>query len=81
MFNKIRSMGYPAIYLLHGSGKKLFVGDFYLPNVDWVYGLLVSPVNSISPHFGIQNDNKDLFTSDFICLWKNILDVKQCEVD
>ena len=37
------------------------VKDFNLPNVDWVNGLVVSPVNSISQHFRIQNEYLDLF--------------------
>ena len=39
------------------------VGDFNLPNVDWVNDLAVSPVNSISQHFRIQNEYLDLFTT------------------
>ncbi len=32
------------------------VEDLNLPNVDWLNGLVVSPINSISQHFNIQNE-------------------------
>ena len=39
------------------------VRDFNLSNVVWVNILVVSPGNSISQHFGIQNEYFDLFTT------------------
>ena len=41
----------------------IMVEDFNLPNVDWVNGLLVSPVNSISQYSRIQNKYLDLLTT------------------
>ena len=43
-------------FLSNKSENILMVGDFNLPNEDWVNGLVVSSVNSISQHFRIQNN-------------------------
>ena len=49
--------------MLDNSENIIQVGDFNLLNVDWINGLVVSPVNSISQHFLIQNKYSDVFTT------------------
>ena len=41
---------------------EIIVEDFNLPNIDWVNGFGLSPLNSIHQHFRIQNKYLDLFT-------------------
>ena len=43
----------------------IMVEDFNLPYVDWVNSLVVSPVNSISQHFRIQNKYLNLFQQKY----------------
>ena len=41
----------------------LMVGDFNLPNVDWVNGIVLSPIDSIDQKMIMQNEYLDLFTT------------------
>ena len=41
----------------------IMVGDFNLPNVDWVNGIVVAPIDSIDQKIITQNEYLDLFTA------------------
>ena len=41
----------------------ILIGELNLPNVVWVYGFSLSPLNSISQCFRIKNEYLDLFTT------------------
>lgn len=41
----------------------IMVGDFNLPNVDWVNGIVLSPIDSIDQKMVMQNDYIEMFTT------------------
>ena len=41
----------------------IMVGDFNLPNVDWVNGIVLSPMDSLNQKMIMQNEFLDLFTT------------------
>ena len=41
----------------------IMVGDFNLPNVDWVNGIVLSPIDSLNQKMIMQNEFLDLFTT------------------
>ena len=56
----------------------IVVESFNLLNVDWINGLVGSPVNFISQHFRIQNEYLDLFTTKGLYCF---LEDTRCKID